>query len=150
MRRSGIATLCAFILLVVSVMPAYAGIGWCKSDPVVAIDGELAEIVVSAPVDAPLVVTGPTQVVVTLPDGVDGALLVTDLGFGQGYEVAFAHSKGLKVTDQGIQVWIAIYVPATDSAMPVQVEFAPGVVGLLAPASAMGTANAWIKLKTVL
>ena len=43
---------------------------------------------------------------------------------------------------------IEAYVPATDDAMPVRVEFAPRAVGILWPASAEGTANEWITLRT--
>jgi hypothetical protein len=138
----------AALLLALQVQGATAGLGWCRSDPVVTIDGRLADIFVSAPLDAPLKVTGPTKIVVTVPVGVEARLVLADLGFGKGEEVSFAQSRALKKTATGIEVQVAVYVPATDGTMPVKVEFAPGLLGLLRPASAQGTANAWVVLNT--
>ena len=148
MRRLILPAGTALLALLIVILPVRASIGWCKSDPVVQIDGQLADIFVSAPLDAPLKVTGPTEIVVTLPVGVDAAVVLTDLGFGHGEHVTFVTSRALRVTAKGIQVRIAVYVPATDSAMPVMVEFAPRVLGLLNPASAMGMANTWVILTT--
>jgi len=44
-------------------------------------------------------------------------------------------------------VSIKAFVPTNDDEMPVAVEFAPRVVGLLAPDRAQGLANDWIVLK---
>jgi hypothetical protein len=137
-------------LLLLTVQGASASKGWCMTDPVVAIDGQLADIFVAAPLDAPLLVTGPTQIVVAVPVGVDAWLVASDLGFGKGEEVSFTESRALRVTNEGIEVRVAVYVPATDGAMPVKVDFAPNVIGLLQPASAQGTANEWVRLTTVL
>jgi hypothetical protein len=41
-------------------------------------------------------------------------------------------------------VSIKAFVPANDDEMPVDVEFAPRVVGLLAPDRAQGLANDWM------
>jgi hypothetical protein len=136
------------VLLAISVTPVQAGVGWCKSDPVVQIDGQLADIFVSAPPEAPLVVTGPTQIVVTHPVDVDAALILSDLGFGKGEEVTFVASRSLRVRDHTIPLRIAVYVPAADNGLPVKVEFASGLSGLLSPSSANGTANAWVILAT--
>lgn len=148
MRRSCLSVVVAFVAFLTLVMPTEAGIGWCKTDPVVLIDGELADIFVSAPLTAPLVVTGPTQIVVTLPVGIDAAVVLTDLGFGHGERVTFRTSHALRVTSAGIPVRIAVYVPARDGTLPIQVEFAAGVLELLSPATARGTANQWIILST--
>ena len=56
-------------------------------------------------------------------------------------------SPRLWVTQDWIQVSIKAFVPANDDEMPVDVEFAPRVVGLLAPDRAQGLANDWIVLK---
>ena len=120
---------------------------WCRSDPIVMIDGVLVDIFVSAPPDAPLNVTGPTEVVVTVPRGVDAVLVVTDLGFGRGERVRFEESGALKASEDGIEVRVEVYVPSRDDDMPVLVEFAPRIIGLLAPTSAEGTANYWIRLE---
>jgi hypothetical protein len=54
------------------------------------------------------------------------------------------------VTDNGIEVLVEVFVPATDDEMPVRVEFAPRILGILWPASAEGTANSWVRLRTEL
>ena len=151
-RRNRLAFLLIAVLLSVGgstlIAPETAAYRtWCRSDPVIVIDGVLVDIFVSAPPDALLKVTGPTEVVVTLPRGVDVQLVVTDLGFGHGERVYFEESGKLKATDDGIDVRVNVYVPSRDDDMPVLVEFAPRIVGLLAPTSAEGTANQWITLE---
>lgn len=138
----------AVLLSTLAPQATTAGTGWCRTDPVVAIGGQLADVFVSAPLDAPLLVTGPNHIVITLPLGVDRMLIASTLGFGQGEIVEFAESPSLRATADRIDVRIKVYVPATDDAMPVLVEFAPELVGSLAPASAEGTANTWISLRT--
>ncbi len=63
--------------------------GWCKSDPLILINGVLADITYDAPLDALLKVTGPTQVVVTVPHGVNAKLVLAGPGFGRGERVSF-------------------------------------------------------------
>ena len=93
-------------------------------------------------------VTGPTEIVVSTPVGVDVALAVAGPGFGHGEEVSFAESNSLELTAEGIEVRIKVRVPAHSDAMPIRVEFAPGVVGVLQPAATEGHANEWISLRT--
>jgi hypothetical protein len=146
------AALSAFLLalaLFVATMPTVeAARAWCRTDPVVLIGGQLADVFVMAPPTAPLKVTGPNQVVITVPTGVPAKLVLKDLGFGRGEVVTFKESDRLRVTEDGIELIVKVYVPARDDAMPVRVEFAPRIVGILRPASAEGTANQWITLKT--
>jgi hypothetical protein len=147
--------LCSTLVLLaftfaLTVQGAAAGRGWCRTDPIVSIDDRLADVFVAAPPEALLLVTGPNQIVVTVPVGVRASLVIADVGFGKGDVVSFRESSRLRRTKTGIQVVIRVYVPATDPTMPVRVEFARGIVGILAPASAEGTANKWISLKTKL
>jgi hypothetical protein len=65
-----------------------AGRAWCRTDPLVRIGGDLADIFVAAPPKALLVVTGPNEVVVTVPKGVPARLILADLGFGRGEKVS--------------------------------------------------------------
>ncbi len=123
---------------------------WCRTDPVVTIRGDVADVFVSGPLDAPVLVTGPNRIVIRVPTGVDATLIASTLGFGKGEEVSFEYVHSLKATDQGTEVVVKVYVPASDDAMPVLVEFVPRIVGILAPASAEGTANTWVTLRTVL
>jgi hypothetical protein len=120
---------------------------WCRTDPVISVGGVLVDVYISGPLEAPTLVTGPTELVVAVPRGVVAWLVVADVGFGRGIRVSFAESGALKATAGGIDVRVDVYVPSRDDAMPVLVEFSPRIVGVLAPASAEGTANRWIGLE---
>ena len=147
------ALLAALLALTFLVQGTDAQRAWCKTDPLVIIDGATADILVAAPlgslVQAVLSVTGPNQIVVTVPQGVKAWLVLSDLGFGRGNVVTFVQSPNLRKTADGIEVRVDTYVPANRS-FPVRVEFAPRLLGLLSPASAEGTSNAWISLSTTL
>ena len=147
-RRRKLALALAALVYLVALPGADAHRTWCRTDPVVVIGGTTADIFVAGPLDAPLLVTGPTEIVVTVPVGVDAWLVASDLGFGYGDVVEFAQSPRLRQTATGIDVEVRVLVPARE-AMPVLVEFAPRLLGLLSPASAEGTANTWITLRTV-
>ena len=137
------------VLMIVSASTANAGVGWCRSDPVIMVNGVVSDIFVSAPVDALLVVTGPTQIVVTTPPEVYAALIVSTLGFGRGEIVQFEQSKSLKVRDEGIELRIQVFVPAIDDQLPVLVEFSPRLTDILSPVTSEGTANDWISFRVV-
>ena len=143
---------CAFALFAVLSGPltqdASASKAWCRTDPVVVIDGYITDIFVSGPLSALLTVTGPTELVVTVPTGVNAWVLLADLGFGRGTNVTFQESDELTKTRRGVEIEVAAYVPSSDEAMPVRVEVAPRILGILWPASAEGIANEWVVLRT--
>lgn len=147
----GVRTLVVAALAAVLLAPsgtAMGSIGWCKSDPVVRIGDNVVDIYLSAPADAPLKVTGPNEIIIIVPDTVSAAAIEVPLGFGKGESVTIEHSRKLKETTDGIDVIVKAYVPAWDDTMPVIIEFAPNIVGLLGPTTAQGTANTWITLQT--
>jgi len=141
-----------FVVLALSLMvpssTASRSVGWCRSDPVVKIGDDVADIFLSAPANAPLKVTGPTRIVVFIPDTLSGSVVAETQGFGKGEKVTIVQSPNLQVTEDGIEVKIKVFVPANDAKMRVHVEFAPRVVGLLAPDRKKGFANDWIVLET--
>lgn len=137
----------AIVTLGLAVPTANAGIGWCRTDPVVVIDGQIADIFVSARFDDLSKVTGPTEFVVGTPVGIDGQLAIATAGFGYGEKVTFEEFPSLQVTAEGIELRIKVRVPARSDAMPIRVEFAPHLVGVLAPVEAEGHANEWIVLR---
>jgi hypothetical protein len=108
----------------------------------------VVDIFLSAPIDAPLNVTGPNEIIVIIPDTLSGSVVAETQGFGKGEKVTIVQSPDLQVTEQGIEVQIKVFVPVNDYKMRVHVEFAPRVVGLLAPDREKGLANDWIVLKT--
>lgn len=145
-----IRTLAVLALAAVLLAPgsAMATIGWCKSDPVVQIGANVVDIYLSAPADAPLKVTGPNQIVVTVPETVYATAISVPLGFGRGESVSIVSSKHLRADENGIDVVVQAFVPANDDTMPVVIEFAPNIVGLLGPTTAQGVANSWVTLET--
>jgi hypothetical protein len=153
--RSGLWGRLAIVLLLVAALSvllspgALAARAWCKTDPLIMVDGDLANIFVMSSLTAPLKVTGPTEIVVAVPEGVSARLIFADLGFGRGQVVRFVTDPQLQVTDVGRELRIAVRVPARDAALPVRVEFAPHILGILAPASAEGLANEWVTLSVV-
>ena len=150
-RRSVMWALLVSILTFALAVPGTsAGVGWCRDDPVVVVDGQIANLYVSAQFEDLPEVTGPTEIVISTPVGVDLALAVEGPGFGYGEHVSFVESKSLQVTSKGIEVRIKVRVPARSDAMPIRVEFAPQVVGTLQPATTEGTANEWVALRTLL
>jgi hypothetical protein len=137
----------AFVVMAPGTSAARA---WCRTDPIVVIDGTLADVFVSGPLLAPLKVTGPTKMIVTVPEGVKAHMILHDLGFLRGYDSKFQYSSELQKTDKGTEIRVEVYVPARDSRMPIKVEFSPRLLGILAPEGVEGTANQWITLETVL
>jgi hypothetical protein len=121
-----------------------AGPMWCRSDPLVLIDGYLVDIIVSIPLDDLSRVTGATRIEITTPPDVSVALASPGVGFGYGEDVSFRASPSLDVTRQGMEVRIKVLVPAKDNAVPVTVEVAPRLVDILSPSTAEGYANGWV------
>jgi hypothetical protein len=126
---------------------AEAARGWCRTDPLILIDGELADIFCTAPLSMLLKATGPTEYVVTLPRGVDGKLLLAGPGFLKGETLDFRHSEKLERTKSGIEIKVAVRVPAKED-LPIGLEFAPRILGILNPDRADGFANSWVSLRT--
>jgi len=134
-------------VLAVMATPTGATIGWCKRDPIVDIGGKRAHVYVSS-LDSILVsATGPTDVVITVPNGVATDLIGTDDGFGYGYNVRFEESGGLKTTNRGIQIEVEVEVPATDE-LPVLLEVTDGQNVVLA--HKRGETNEEVLVRTTL
>ena len=133
----------------IDVQAALAGRGWCRSDPLITIEGVPADIFCTARLTAPLSVNGPTEIVVSVPVGVSTALVLAGLGFGRGEKVRFEETDRLQRSASSVDLEVAVYVPAKED-LAIGVEFAPRIVGILSPARADGFANQWITLATQL
>ena len=121
---------------------------WCKTDPVVQIDGQTVHLYLSSYLAMHEAATGPARIEVTVPTGVEAVLRATDPGFGgQGYDVRFAESAALKNAPHHLQIRVRAYAPAGDDSLPVVVDVVPGGNGRLTGGSASGTANEWITLQ---
>jgi hypothetical protein len=135
--------------LVVDSRISLAGRGWCRSDPLISIEGVPVDIFCTAHLTAPLQVKGPTEIVVSVPAGVNAALVLAGIGFGRGEQVRFEATDRLKQSASAVALEVAVYVPAKNN-LAIGVEFAPRVVGILDPVRAEGFANQWITLATQL
>lgn len=151
-RHTLTALLTALVPLLALLLVAAPGVdaarSWCRTDPVISINGQIADIIVMAPVEDLPKITGATQVVVVVPVGVDAKLIAKDAGFGYGEDVSFQQSNKLRATATKIDVIVRVYVPATSSTVPIRVLFIPRSTGLLSPITATGTANSWVVLKS--
>lgn len=117
---------------------------WCRTDPVVDIGGKRMHVYVSGPGDLLEAVTGPTVVEISVPIGVPVSLISTDPGFGLGWDVRFAESEKLRVTDRGIEVSVRTYVPA-NATFDVLTEVTNGSDVVLV--NVLGTTNTWDRAK---
>lgn len=133
-------------VLVVATPQVSANIGWCKTDPIVAIGDEVVNIYVSAPEEILQSATGPTDVVVYVPAGTATEVIFLDPGFGYGETVTILESSRLHAKRKGIEVIVDVFVPASDS-VPVLVEISPQSAGVVT-ASASGTTNGTVRLWT--
>jgi hypothetical protein len=146
------------VLLALQVNSAGAGIGWCSRDPVFELGGRRGHVYVSSPQTMLDAASGPIQVVVTVPKGVEARLISTDEGFGYGYKVSFKEINKWKIyPDEGdadgdgfteqLPVRVAVRAPARGEALPVVAEFvARGATASVAE----GMSNEWIVLRSYL
>src|SRR5438132_8832920 len=88
-KRFAPLLLAVMLLIGTGAHGAFAARGWCQSDPVIMVDGQLADVFVSSDLAMLLSATGPIQLVIEIPTGSTGSLVLSDLGFGRGYKVSF-------------------------------------------------------------
>jgi hypothetical protein len=117
MQRLAVHALIPILLALALAPPAQAAI-WCKTDPVVALDGRLVDIQVAVPLEYVLAVNGPIQVQVQTPKTVHRELILNDLGYnGHGTEVTFVDGGGV-VKDKRIPTRVTVSVPIDPSLLP--------------------------------
>ena len=154
-RTRLLLSLFALLIIVVGsgAPQAQAARGWCMADPLIMVDGQLADVFVASDPAMLLKASGPIQMVITIPTGSKGAVILTDLGFLRGYKISFAYSDKLVRTKTHTQVKVSVYAPNTGSKLPVKVTFAPrtlssGLIAILFGQSATGYSNSWVSLTT--
>jgi hypothetical protein len=130
---------------------ASAGRAWCRFDPIVMIDGQLADVFIGSTLTMLLSATGPINLNISIPQESKGSVVLMDLGFGRGYNINFIKTSNLTKTNRETPVIIDVYAPAKDSSLPVSVTFAPRSLGssltdILFGMSAEGNANEWMTL----
>jgi hypothetical protein len=150
-RRTFAAMTAGFVLAGAGIRAASAGRSWCREDPVVMIDGQLADVFVASDLKMLLSATGPIKMKISMPVGSKGWVVLTDLGFTKGYDISFVETSALQRSGGRTPVTVDVYAPARDSSLPVTVNFAPrslgsGLADILFGMSADGYANQWVTL----
>ena len=107
---------------VLAAEPASAGIGWCRADPVLKINGKTYHIYVSGPSDLLTASTGPIRLKVTVGGNVRASLSKPDAGFGDGWSFSLSVSSGLTtLPGPYYELKASVYVPAKGD-YPILVE----------------------------
>lgn len=118
MLRRSIIGLVSVLVLAVGIQPVTAGKLWCAADPVVSLNQRLVDITVAIPADYLLLVNGPTSITIKTPRGVDGEVIINDLGFmGHGTVVTFVDGGGA-IKENEFPVDIRVSVPVDTSGLP--------------------------------
>ncbi len=134
------------IALLMVAAPASAGVSWCRSDPIIMVDGQVANILVSKDANHKAKITGATLLVVEVPSGSDYRLIDMDNGFGFGYQITFVENSNLVSKNGFVEVRVKVMVPADDSSLPVRVELQPQ--GKVKSFNKVGSANEWFATGT--
>lgn len=131
MRRLALGTLVSVLMMAALATQASAGLLWCRSDPVVRLDGTLVDIVIAIPVDYVPAVNGATHFEVRTAKGATRELILNDVGYnGHGSEVVFTDGPGW-VKDKKVPTSVRVHVPidetklAPGETVPVEVTVTP-------------------------
>lgn len=114
-----------------------AGISWCRTDPIVTVNGTSVHVYVLSTLEMYDAVTGPTEITVTYPQGtnVSARISSNDNGFGRGYRLSLRSASGLQVSGSNLQIVVEVRVGATDDSLPVRLEVVRIADGLLLAAA---------------
>lgn len=93
MKRLVLAVFPALLIFGLLAMPASAGVQWCRTDPIIAVNGEEVNVWLSIPQQWEAAVNGPSAFTITLPSDVDREVVFMDEGLnGYGETVTFVNS----------------------------------------------------------
>lgn len=130
-RRFGVCILIPLLIMLSLAFPAKASWSWCKSDPIVALDGRLVDIQVDIPLEYVPLVNGPTSFEIQRPKSVESTVLVSDLGYmGQGTRVYFTDGAGV-IKENEFATKIQVKVPIDKSRLA-DGEVVPAIVTITA------------------
>ncbi len=130
MNRFMVCTLVPLLALLSLTLPADAGFMWCKTDPVITLNGTIVDITTSIPLEYVPLVNGPVTYEVRTPKNTERHLVVNDLGFGHGSEMVFLDGSGT-IQDGEIPTRIDVHVPidrsglAPNETLPVEMVITP-------------------------
>jgi hypothetical protein len=146
----------AALALVLQPLGVGAGVGWCRADPTVKINGRVGHITVLSYTQVLEQAKGPTRIRIEVPAGAETEILHMDNGFGHGYDIDWVERRAWHGDDDdedgdgrhneqgGIPVAIKVFVPASGPHLPVVLDFeaADGTTS-----EALGRTNKWVKLE---
>lgn len=143
----GVAPLVMALMLLVQAQSASAGIGWCRADPLVTVNGRTGHVYVDSTEAMYSSAKAPIKVEIRVPVGSITAAVPLDNGFGYGYTISFVEDASLNIRG-GInggysEVRVNVYALAKDRRLPVRVTFHADSPDLN-DSVVEGTANEWI------
>jgi hypothetical protein len=142
----------AALAMILPAGRAEAGRQWCQVDPAFrfadAADPDravTAHVDVLADPDVPGDTTGPIELAVAVPSGIDAELLAQDDGFGNGYAISVIEAPDARRARRRLPLVVAARVPAAGRHR-VRLAFAPD--GVVEDAdSADGWTNDWVVVR---
>ena len=115
MRRLLIAIVPALLVLMLTAMPATAGVQWCRTDPIINFGGSEhfagteINLWVSIPEQYESLVNGPVEFTVYVPSDVSREVVYMDPGFnGHGETVAFVDTAWVRGADYQVDVDVLV------------------------------------------
>ncbi len=110
-RRVMTASCLGLLAVLLLVMPATAGVTWCRADPIVELGGTEVQVWVAMDAEYEHLVTGPIRVTFFSPSKVSKETTFLDPGFNDhGEEVIFKH-RGRVGEDGTFPIEIRVRVP---------------------------------------
>lgn len=112
MRRLAIPVLMPLMAVLSLVVPAQARITWCKTDPIVLLNGVPVQLLISIPDEYLSLVNGPIRIEMRTSASVQREVVFTDAGFnGYGEEVVFTDLPGRPSQSGRVSAQIRVQVP---------------------------------------
>jgi len=138
----------AAVVPTIAIGPADAGARrvWCRADPLFLVGGKVVDVTVGSQFEMFATATGPVRIKLTTPVGVKATHLLSDFGFGHGYDITYATDAALKGGQLSPQVRVEVLAPSAAD-LPVSVYFTRiGVLGQieLKSVETQGRSNAWV------
>lgn len=126
MRRLFFAAIPAVLALILVVTPVGAGLQWCRTDPIVELNGTQVQIWAAIPEQYEEAVNGPVDFTIAIPEDVEREIIYLDEGLnGHGETVSFV-DRG-SVEDGVFTAIVMVSIPFDDDLLddpnvPVEVE----------------------------
>lgn len=138
-----LAPLAMALMLVLQVSSASAGLGWCRTDPLITVNGKTGHVYVDSSAEMFTSATGPIKIEVLVPVGAIASAVPLDNGFGFGYTITFVEDARLAARGSFSEVRVNAYAPASNGSLPVRVTFHADDPSLTDSVKT-GSANQWI------